>query len=371
MDDHYRIDDTSEIISPGLVVFRDLVESNTRDMVKIAGDVTRLRPHCKTHKMREVVQLQLEQGITKHKCATFAEAEMLAEAGVKDIMLAYNIVGPNLDRTVAFVKKYNDVTFSVTADHARPISQLGEAMTSADASVDVLLDLDTGQHRTGIEAGDEAKKLYGQIVETAGLNAGGLHVYDGQNHQSDVEERRAAVDDCWNQATGLRDQLVAEGWEVPRIVAGGTGSFPLYAVKEDPALELSPGTLVFHDVGYREMFPDLSFTPAALILTRVVSCPTANRITVDLGYKACAADQPMGKRVEFPDLLDSKQVLQNEEHLVLETDRASEFAPGDELLAIPRHVCPTSALHKQVFVVSDGKVTEKWNVAARDRWLTI
>ena len=371
MDEHYRIEDTSEIISPGLVVFRDLVERNTRRMIEIAGDVSRLRPHCKTHKMREVVQLQLGEGITKHKCATFAEAEMLAEAGVKDIFLAYNIVGPNLGRTVAFVEKFSDVTFSVTADHAKPLSQLGEAMSQASRTVDVLLDLDTGQHRTGIAADANAQEFYGQIVRTAGLNAGGLHVYDGQNHQTDVNERRTAVDGCWNQAIGLRDQLVAEGWPVPRIVAGGTGSFPMYAEKSDPALELSPGTLVFHDVGYREMFPDLSFVPAALVLTRVVSCPTDDRITVDLGYKACAADQPMGKRVEFPDLLDSKQVLQNEEHLVLETDRASEFAPGDELLAIPRHICPTSALHKQVYVVSGGKVVDRWNVAARDRWLTI
>jgi len=127
----------------------------------------------------------------------------------------------------------------------------------------------------------------------------------------------------------------------------------------------------FHDVGYRDMLPDLNFVPAALILTRVVSRPTPDRVTVDLGYKACAADEPMGERVEFPDLLDARQVLQDEEHLVLETDRASEFVPGDELLAIPRHICPTSALHKQAYVVSNGEVVGRWDVAARDRWLTI
>ena len=371
MHERYQIEDTSQIISPGLVVFRDLVESNLARMVEIAGHVSRLRPHCQTHKMREVVQLQMDLGISKHKCATFAEAEMLAQAGVQDIFLAYNIVGPNLGRAVEFVEKFSHARLSVTADHAEPIRRLGEVMSQSGHTVDVLLDIDTGQHRTGIVAGAAAKHLYGQIVDTAGLNPGGLHMYDGQNHQTDINERRVAVDECWSQTMRLRDQLVSEGWSVPRIVAGGTASFPLYAEKDDPALELSPGTLVFHDAGYRDMFPDLNFVPAALILTRVISCPRSDRVTVDLGYKACAADDPMGSRVEFPDLLDAKQILQDEEHLVLETARASEFTPGDELLAIPRHICPTSALHKQVHVVSNGKLTGRWDVAARDRWLTI
>ncbi len=371
MHEHYQIDDTSQIISPGLVVFRDLVERNIERMVEMAGDASRLRPHCKTHKMREVVRLQMDSGITKHKCATFAEAEMLADTGVNDIFLAYNIVGPNLGRAVEFVETFSHVTLSVTADHAEPIRRLGEAMSRAGRTIDVLLDIDTGQHRTGIAAGAPATELYGRIVEAAGLNPGGLHIYDGQNHQTDVGERRVAVDACWSQAIGLHDQLLAEGWPVPRIVAGGTASFPLYAEKNHPALELSPGTLVFHDVGYRETLPDLNFVPAALILTRVVSCPTSERITVDLGYKSCAADEPMGRRVEFPDLPDAVQVLQDEEHLVLQTNRASEFAPGDELLAIPRHICPTSALHKEAHVVSGGKVVDRWEVAARDRWLTI
>lgn len=73
----------------------------------------------------------------------------------------------------------------------------------------------------------------------------------------------------------------------------------------------------------------------------------------------------------FPDLPEADQVLQNEEHLVLQTDRAGEFKPGDELWAIPRHICPTTALHKQIFVVSDGKLADRWDVVGRDRWLTV
>jgi D-serine deaminase-like pyridoxal phosphate-dependent protein len=371
MDAVYRVADTSTIITPALVVFRDLVISNIEEMIRVAGSAERLRPHCKTHKMREVAQLELERGIRKHKCATLAEAEMLAQAGAKDVFLAYNLVGANIGRAVEFRRKFPDVTLSVTADHPKPIEALGAAMKQAGLAIDALLDIDPGLHRTGLEPGPQAKALYQQLAETKGIKPGGLHLYDGHNHQTDLAERTSAVMAGWNKAAAFRDELVAAGWPVPRIVAGGTGSFPVFARIEDPALELSPGTVVLHDVGYGRKFPDLRFTPAALLLTRVISRPTPERVTLDLGYKACASDPPAGDRLFFPDLPEAKQVLQNEEHLVLETPRAGEFTPGDELWAIPRHICPTSALHKQVWVVSGGRLAGRWDVAARDRWLSV
>ena len=371
MDACYDIEDTSQIISPGLVVFREILAANVDKMLAIAGSPARLRPHCKTHKMREVVRMQVEREVTRHKAATFAEAEMLVAAGATDVFLAYSLVGPNIGRAVRFRESFPQIAFAVTADHAGPIGQLGEAMTAAGQSIDVLLDLDTGQHRTGVAPGEQAKQLYRLLVETPGINPGGLHLYDGQNHQTDLEERRAAVLDCWQQTTDFRDQLVAAGWPVPRIVAGGTGSFPIYATFEDDALQLSPGTCAFHDIGYGSMFPDLDFQPAALLLTRVISRPTPERVTLDLGYKAVASDPPADRRVAIPDIPDAKLVLQNEEHLVVETALADRYQPGDELLAIPRHVCPTSALHKQAYVISRGKLVDRWDVAARDRMLTI
>ena len=371
MDSRYHIEETSEIISPGIVLFREILEENLGKMIAIAGDPARLRPHCKTHKMREVIELELNRGITKHKAATFAEAEMLAEAAVKDIFLAYSLVGPNIARAVRFVEKYPGVTFAVTADHAKPIGQLSDAMSAAGKSIEVLFDVDTGQHRTGIAVGPAAKEIYRQIVESPGLKPGGFHVYDGQQHQSSRDERRAAIDREWKKVIAFRDELIENDWPVPRIVAGGTASFPVYAEKDDPTIELSPGTCIFNDAGYGSHFPDLDFTPAALLLTRVISRPTPDRITLDLGYKAIASDPPVGSRAVFPRLPEAKQVLQNEEHLVLETEQAGEFEPGDYLLAIPWHICPTSALHKQVAVIVDGRLAQRWNVAARDRQLTV
>jgi D-serine deaminase-like pyridoxal phosphate-dependent protein len=370
-DSRYHIEDASRIITPALVVFRDVLEANLDQMISIAGDVSRLRPHCKTHKMPDLVKWEVAKGIRKHKAATFAEAEMLAEAGVPDVFLAYNLVGPNIARAVEYRRRFPNVAFSVTADHPKPLLALAKAMQSARLEIDVLLDLDTGQHRTGLPIGPEAKELYRILSETPGIRAGGLHVYDGQNHQESLADRQVAVDACWNPVIAFRDDLVKSGYAVPRLVAGGTGSFPIFAQKDDPAIELSPGTCVFHDAGYGGIFPDLKFTPAALLLTRVVSRPTANRVTLDLGYKAVASDPPAGRRLVFPDLPDTQQVLQNEEHLVLETSEAGKFTPGDELLAIPRHVCPTSALHKEAILIENGKQTAVWPIVARDRKLTI
>ena len=370
MHQRYHIDDPEQILSPSLIVFRDVVEQNIDAAVTMAGGVERLRPHCKTHKMTAVAQLQLERGIAKHKCATFAEAEMLAEVGVKDVLLSYNIVGPNLARTRAFVERYPDVAFSVTADDAEMIRRLGNAMGAH--SVGVLLDVDPGRNRTGVPVGGEARRLYELIDQTSGLRPDGLHLYDGHQRAADHQERTANVTAEWTKVLAFRHELEEAGLSVPRIVCGGTPTFPVYSKFDDPGIELSPGTFVFHDVGYGDAFSDLSpFTPAALVLTRVISRPTANRVTFDVGTKAVASDPPMGQRVLLPDVPDAVQVLQNEEHLVVETEQADRWKPGDMTLAIPRHVCPSVALHQYATIISDGRVVDEWPVTARDRRITI
>jgi len=370
--EHYRIDNPEEILSPGLVVFRPLVLSNIQQMIRVARRVERLRPHCKTHKMPAVTKLELQAGISKHKCATLAEAEMLAEAGAKDIFLAYNVVGPNIQRTVRFLERYPDVAFSVTADHAEPVAQLSQAMQRCGRSLGVVMDVNTGLNRTGVDPTSQgAVDLYRRIASSPGLIPAGLHVYDGHNHQTDVDERRAAVRRVWQNAVDLLERLERAGLEVPRIVAGGTGSFPLFAELDEARIELSPGTTIFHDYGYGVTFPDLDFVPAALLLTRVVSRPAPNRITLDLGNKAVAADPPFGRRTFFPELPEAREVLHNEEHLVLETEEAARYKPGDVLLAIPRHICPTCAWHQAAWVIEHGKLVDRWPVTARDRWITI
>ena len=358
--------------SPSLVVFADQVRANIDRMIATAGSVDRLRPHCKTHKMAEVVRILLEKGVTRHKAATVAEIEMLADAGAKDISFAYNPVGPNIARVGELVRKYPDVKLFVTTDHPAPLRQLSAAVAAAGLSVGVMLDVDVGLHRTGIAPdSDAALQLYQAIEELDGLTPAGFHVYDGHQHQESLDERRAAVLSEWPKVLDLKARCEQAGLSVPELLCGGTPTFPVYAELNNPAILLSPGTGIFHDVGYGGHFQDLDFVPAAAVITRVISRPTPDRVTLDLGNKSVAADPPTGQRVYFPDLPTAAQVIHNEEHLVLETPDAEGFQPGDVLLGIPTHICPTSALHQDVAVIDHGKLVGSWDVTARNRRITI
>lgn len=367
----YRIDQIDTILSPGLVVFRDLVQRNIGEMIRIAGSTERLRPHAKTHKMEGVIRMLLDAGITRHKCATIAEAEMIARAGASDIFIAYQLVGPNIARLVKLLDTFPAVRFAVACDDPLAVEALSAALANTPHTVDVVMDLDTGMHRTGIEPDGEAVQLYEMIAAAPHVRAAGLHWYDGHLRQSDVDERRRAVDAGWEKLMRLRDALMVQGLDVPQVIACGTGSFPILAEKDEPNLQLSPGTVVFYDAGYRQEYPDLDFTPALGVVTRVVSRRRDDQITVDLGHKAVAPDKPFGHRVWFPTVPDAEEIHHTEEHLVIRTQQARQFAPGDPLVAIPRHVCPTCALHSTAAVVSSGQIVDGWQVAARERVISI
>lgn len=369
----YILHDSSAVYTPALLFYKDLIHANIAHALSFVGSPERLRPHLKTHKTREIARLELDAGITKHKCATLAEAELLAQVGAPDVLLAYNMVGPNCQRLASLIKTYPQTRFSVLADHPVGARQLSEAMAVARVSVDVLIDLDVGQHRTGIAADDPgAIPLYASFATLPGLRPGGLHVYDGHNHQEGFEEREAAALRGLEPVRRLRQQLTARGLPVPRLVCGGTPTFAVYARLNDPNLECAPGTCFLHDDGYGKKFAELSgFHHAALLLTRVISRPTATRVTFDLGYKAIASDPPAGKRCLLLNVPQYETVLQNEEHLVIETPDAQRFAPGDEVYAVPTHICPTCAMHRSAYVVENGRVTATWDIAARDRMLTV
>ena len=130
MSDIYTIHNAAELCSPSLLIFRELVEHNLAETVRIAGNPQRLRPHCKTHKTREIVHMQIEMGITAHKCATIAEARMLAESGVNDVLIAYQMVGPNLKRLANLVDQFPDVRFGALVDCPQALTQLSKAIGS-------------------------------------------------------------------------------------------------------------------------------------------------------------------------------------------------------------------------------------------------
>ena len=365
----YTLADPNAVPSPSLLFYPALIRQNLRRAIEVAGSPDRLRPHVKTHKTREIVTLWLEMGVRKHKCATLAEAAMLAECGTPDVLIAYPLVGPNTHRLAELCERFPATRFATLADNPDAIRALSAAVTGLKQSVDVLLDIDVGQHRTGIALGPAAGELYQSIADLPGLTPGGLHVYDGHNRQENPVERSAAIDALLGPVTAFRADLERRGLPAPRLVLGGTPTFPIHARRTEPGVECSPGTMVLHDMNYGAAFPDVSgFTAAAVVFTRVVSRPTPTRVTLDLGTKAVAADSPAGHRCRVLGVLDAIGVAHNEEHLVIETPAADRYHPGDGLYAIPAHVCPTVALYPRALTVEDGHVTGSWAVYARDRW---
>lgn len=364
----FQVANVAEVPSPALLVYIARVEENVRRMIALAGGVARLRPHIKTHKLAELIRLQQAHGITKFKCATIAEAELAGSCDAVDVLLAYQPVGPNVERLIQLVQKFPRTKFSVIADDAGAIHALSAAFARAGLVLDVLLDLDCGQHRTGVAPDASAVELYRLLANSPGLRAAGLHAYDGHIHDSDPSARAAVCDAAFAPVELLRGELQRAGLPVPTIVAGGTPTFPMHARRVN--VECSPGTCVFWDAGYATKLPDLDFLPAALVLTRVISKPGANRLCLDLGHKAIAAETPH-PRVQFPELPDAKAVSHSEEHLVIETAAAAKFSVGATLYGIPWHVCPTVALHSEAVVIKDGRAGERWRIDARARRLTI
>jgi D-threonine aldolase len=368
MDSRYQVDDLSELLSPSLVLYPSMIRQNLEGMVSLAGGALRLRPHVKTHKMAEIIRLAESLSIRKHKCATIAEAEMVAAAGGTDVLLAYPLVGPNLKRFAQLVRGYRSTTFRATVDEPEAARALSAALDGLERVVPVLVDLDVGMGRTGIVPGDAAAELYALIDRLPNVEADGLHAYDGHIRDSDPGARHEAARAGLESTLALRDKLLNRGLAVPRLVLGGTPTFPIHARLDIPGVECSPGTCVLQDDSYLSKFPDLPFTPAALLLTRVVSRPAPGRLCLDLGYKAVSAD-PAGQRARLLAIDDARPVGHSEEHLVVETSRADTIPVGTPLLAIPTHICPSVALHRRAYVIADGKVAGQWEVTARDRVL--
>lgn len=368
MSDWFRIENEAEIASPTVLIFPDRVQENIQRMILMVGGVEKLRPHVKTHKMAELVQLQIANGIRKFKVATIAEAEMAAAAGAKDILIAYPIIGPNVHRLVQLIQKFPAAAISGLVDNSESLAQIAQAGVRASIEIPLYLDLNVGMNRTGIAPGPNAIKLYELMSTTSGVRAAGVHAYDGHLHDANFDLLSQQASEAFAPVWQMIADIKSKGLSVPSIVVSGTPTSKILAARND--VELSLGTSVLWDFGQPITSPDLDYLNAAVILARVISRPTANRICIDLGHKAVASEMPH-PRVKFFGLEDATPVMHNEEHLVLESDRAADYPVGTVLYGLPKHVCPTIALHNEVWCVRDGKAIESWHVVARDRKITI
>jgi D-serine deaminase-like pyridoxal phosphate-dependent protein len=364
----YTVSNVDDIPSPALLLYPDRVEENIRRMIQMTHDVDRLRPHMKTNKLPEVIRMHLDQGITKFKCATIAEAETIARCEAPDVLLAYQLVGPNVHRLTELVSSFPATRFSALVDDDGAIRALSSAAVRAGMILDLFLDVDCGMHRTGISPGSHAAALYRLIADLPGLRPAGLHAYDGHIRDLDPVARTIACDSSFAPVTALAERLETSGLRVGSVVAGGTPTFPAHARRAK--VECSPGTTVFWDLGSLKTLPDLDFLPAVLVLTRVISKPAPNLLCLDLGHKAVASEMPH-PRVELLGLPQADAVGHSEEHLVLQTEKASDVAVGSCFYGIPWHICPTVALHNYAVVIRNGRACGRWDVVARARQLTI
>lgn len=373
MDPIYEVLDADQLITPCLLVYPELIRENLLATIQTAGGCEKLRMHVKTHKCPDIVKRQLELGLSKHKCATLREAEMLAECGVPDVLIAYPQVGPAALKLRELVTRFPNTRFATTVDNPRSLAQLDQTFTKQPRPLDVFVDIDNGMHRTGILAGDSAIVLIETLVRSRSLHFAGLHIYDGQNHQPDLAERQAAVLELMRPIRRMIQQLAEAGHAVPKLVCGGTPTFPIYANLDVSDLhtqvECSPGTCVLSDYNYGKDYPDLKgIRHAAVLMTRVISKPAGGQaITVDLGNKAVASDPPAGQRVHFLNLNGAREGKHNEEHLMIECPAAERLEVGDVLYALPAHICPTVNLYQRVHCVEGNRLAGSWQIAARDR----
>lgn len=367
--DWYQIDNVNELDSPALVIFPERVRQNIQTAINMVETADRLRPHIKTNKSPDAVKLMLDAGIRKFKCATIAEAEMLAKVEAADVLLAYQLLGPKLERFTRLIQKFPKTKFSCLTDNSNAAEEQEKIFSSNGLHVDVYVDLNVGMNRTGIVPGEEALRLCKFCSKANGLNFAGLHVYDGHLRHTDIAIRKKQSDEAFVAAERMQEELCKLGIDVPNTVAGGSPTFPIHAGRKN--VECSPGTFVYWDKTYLDQCPEQNFLPAALLVTRIISLPYPTKICTDLGHKSVASENELNRRIFFLNAAGLAPVGHSEEHLVLDVEKYHQFKVGDVLYGIPYHICPTVALYEKAITIDKGKISGEWRNLARDRMLTV
>jgi len=368
MNNWYEIKNVNELDSPALVVFPDRVKENIKILKQFVPDVTRLRPHVKTNKCAEVCKLMMDAGIKKFKCATIAEAEMLAMIGAPDVLLAYQPVGPRGVRLSHLIKKYQATQFSCLIDNEATAAELSATALNQGVTIKIFLDLNVGMSRTGIVP-EKALPLFLYCKSLPGITPVGLHAYDGHHRDADLAIRTKGCDEGFARVEKLQQEILKQTGVLSIIVTSGNTTISIHGKR--PNVECSPGTFIFWDYGYHKLFSEQLFVFAAILVTRIISKPDAETICIDLGHKAVASENPLNNRVYFLNAPELQPSGHSEEHLILKAEKGNTYKVGDVLYGVPFHICPTVALHETLAIVENHKVIGNWNVIARKRKITI
>lgn len=362
--------DTSSIDTPQLIVSEEILQRNIAEMASFARSVNvQLRPHIKTHKSLEIARLQIAAGAIGISCAKVGEAEvMVNQGGIDDVLLAYPIVGAlKYDRIVALMEK---ARIAVAVDSSEAIDTIARAMTRHERSIDIYLEVNTGQNRSGVMWGDEAVKFAQQIDKHPNLKLAGIMTHEGHVAFVDIDQITAEAQAAGEKMVQTAEMIRSHGIKLPTVSVGSTP-----AARLTPAVsgitEMRPGTYVFNDNSLFRFGDQWGVDDcAARFVATVVSRTADDRCVIDAGAKTLALDpskshEGHGYIVGHPDVIITKL---SEEHGVCQLPVGVEgFNVGDTVEVIPNHVCPTINLMDQMAIVRDGKVIDYWKVAARGK----
>lgn len=359
----YKIINIEKTDTPIFAVYPNVVKSNIQKLIDLFPSKDQIRPHVKTHKCPQIVKLLMDAGITKFKCATIAEADMLGLCGAEDVLMAYQPVGPKIERFIHLIVTFPESTFSCLIDNEKSAQELSDAASKINKTINVWIDLNVGMNRTGITPDTDAEKLFLFCSELSNLKIMGLHAYDGHITDADKAARLKKAGAGFDKVQKLANAIVDMGFDDVRIAAGSTPTIEFYAQQKE--VECSAGTFIYWDQHYQELYPELGFQNAAVVVTRIISKP-GDAVCLDLGYKAISSESAADERVYFPDYPNAEVLSQSEEHLLANLYSASAEV-GDVIYGLPFHIGRTCNLYEECVVVEEHQITDKWLHTARRR----
>jgi D-serine deaminase-like pyridoxal phosphate-dependent protein len=365
----YRIAGIEEVLTPALAIYLEIVDSNVAVTLSLlGGDANRWRPHVKTTKLEFIMRRLVDCGIANFKCSTSLELMTACDAGARDVLLAYPVVGANARRVRELSGQFASVRISALVESEQQIKAW------SGSGVGLFIDVNPGMDRTGIEQ-DSIEEIVrvARAIEVAGLVFRGVHYYDGHLSNLALAERERVAHRGYDQLMEIVAALSGAGLEVEEVITAGTPAFPCtlsYSRFNDAPFvhRASPGTVVYGDCSSLAQLPaEYGYRPAALVISTVVSHPSSRLATCDAGHKAVSADAgaPTCAVIGRPDLLPLKP---SEEHLPIEAAPGAAIPSlGETLYLVPRHICPTVNNFDDALIVTGGRIAGVERVTARGR----
>jgi len=348
-----------DIPTPALVVDVAAMDRNVRRMAAFfSTGPCRLRPHVKAHKTREIARRQLAAGgCVGLTCATVSEAEVVAPLGAS-ILLANEPVGSGKCDRLAALARGREIIAAVDSDAG--VDELAGAARRAGVRIGVLVDINVGQMRCGVEPGPDAVRLARRVAHTAGLALRGLMGYEGHVQPvADRAERETRARRAMGELVGMAQLLRDAGLPCEIVSGGGTGTYDISG-RVDGVTEVQAGSYVLMDSDYGRL--DLPFEQAFWVLGTVISRPDPTRCVADCGHKAVTKDHGLPA---VRDLEGATVVALNDEHATIALPAGASLQVGDRVFLRPSHTDPTINLHDVFYAIEGDRVVDVWPIAAR------